>query len=85
MRPDGSDLHKVFDDGPNTANGSTDPSVRGSFDPHFSPSGRHIVFGHFLGFDLGAELDTVAPDGTGLQTIGSAPFDAVLPSWGPLD
>jgi TolB protein len=84
MRPDGSDLRRVFDDGPNTANGSADPSVRGSFDPHFSPSGRHIVFAHFLGFDAGVELNTIAPDGTGLQTIGEAPFDAVLPSWGPL-
>jgi dipeptidyl aminopeptidase/acylaminoacyl peptidase len=84
MRPDGSDLRAVFDDGPNTANGSDQPNVRGSFDPHFSPSGKRIVFGHFLGFDAGSELDTIRTDGTDLKTIGPAPFPAVLPSWGPL-
>lgn len=85
MRPDGSDLRAVFDEGANTANGSGHPDVHGSFDPRYSPAGDRIVFVRFLGFDAGPELDTIRPDGTGLQTIDPAPFPAVLPSWGPLD
>jgi Tol biopolymer transport system component len=83
MRPDGSDRRAVFDEGPNTANGGAEPDVRGSFDPHYSPSGERIVFVRFLGFGAGSELDTIRTDRTGPQTIGPAPFPAVLPSWGP--
>jgi Tol biopolymer transport system component len=85
MRPDGADRRALFDEGPNTANGGAEPDVRGSFDPHYSPSGERIVFVRYLGFGAGSELDTIRTDGTGLQTIGPAPFPAVLPSWGPID
>jgi Tol biopolymer transport system component len=84
MRPDGSDLRAVFDDGPNTANGSGQPQVRGAFDAKYSPSGNRIVFVHFPGFGIDIDLDTINPDGTGLTTISSGPLPAVLPSWGPL-
>jgi Tol biopolymer transport system component len=85
MRPDGSDLHPLFDDGSNTAGGSDHPEVHGSFNPRYSPSGRRIMFQRFLGFGAGVELDTIQPDGSGLETAFPAPADILLPSWGPLD
>jgi Tol biopolymer transport system component len=82
MRPDGKDLEAVFDAGPNTANGSADPDASGAYDPHFSPSGKRIVFGHWPGFGQDAELASIRVDGTDKQTLARGFI--VLPSWGPL-
>src|SRR4051794_34632135 len=56
-------LVAVFDAGPNTANGSADPDASGASDPHFSPSGKRIVFGHWPGFGRDAELTSIRVDG----------------------
>jgi hypothetical protein len=46
---------------------SADPDASGAYDPHFSPSGKRIVFGHWPGFGQEAELASIRVDGTDKQ------------------
>jgi hypothetical protein len=80
--PDGKDLQALFDAGANAADGSADPNASGAYDPQFSPSGKRIIFGHWLGFGQENELASIRVDGTDKRTLAHDPI--VLPSWGPL-
>ena len=72
----------MFDAGPNTANGSADPDASGAYNPHFSPSGKRIVFDHWPGFGQDAELASIRVDGRDKRTLTRG--FTVLPSWAPL-
>lgn len=47
---------------------NADSNAGGCFDPTWSPDGTHIVFGNGSG-DLGRNVYTVRPDGTGLHQV----------------
>jgi Tol biopolymer transport system component len=62
---------------------NSDPSAGGCFDPSWSPDGTQIVFGNGSG-DLGRNIYTVRPDGTGLVQVthGDASQSNEQPDWG---
>lgn len=62
---------------------NADPNAGGCFDPSWSPDGSRIVFGNG-GQDLGRNVYTVKPDGTGLiqVTHGGATQSNESPDWG---
>jgi Tol biopolymer transport system component len=63
---------------------NSDPNAGGCFDPRWSPDGKQIVFGNGSG-DLGRNIYTVRPDGSGLHQIthGDANQSNEQPDWGP--
>jgi hypothetical protein len=75
MRPDGKDIRRLFDDGSNTSNGSDHPRGPRILRPALLTvvTARPVL--RFLGFDGGAEMDTVGTDGGGLETRLGAPTD----------
>jgi TolB protein len=62
---------------------NSDPNAGGCFDPRWSPDGKQIVFGNGSG-DLGRNVYTVKPDGTGLHQVthGDATQSNEAPDWG---
>lgn len=71
VRPNGADAHQVTDVGP-----------EGIFDPDWSPDGERLAVIYSTIAD-GAEIATVAKDGTGLQVLTDAPAPALGPSYSP--
>jgi Tol biopolymer transport system component len=63
---------------------NADPNAGGCFDPRWSPDGTQIVFGNGSE-DLGRNIYTVRPDGTGLHQVthGDASQSNEAPDWGP--
>ena len=62
---------------------NADPQAAGCFDPRWSPDGTRIVFGNGTS-DLGRNIYTVRPDGSGLQQVthGDANQSNEAPDWG---
>jgi Tol biopolymer transport system component len=62
---------------------NSDPNAGGCFDPSWSPDGTQIVFAAGSG-DLGRNVYTVRPDGTGLVQVthGDASQSNEAPDWG---
>jgi Tol biopolymer transport system component len=62
---------------------NSDPNAGGCFDPRWSPDGTQIVFGNGSE-DLGRNVYTVRPDGTGLVQVthGDASQSNEAPDWG---
>ncbi len=62
---------------------NSDPNAGGCFDPRWSPDGEQIVFGNGSD-DLGRNIYTVKPDGTGLHQVthGDANQSNEAPDWG---
>jgi Tol biopolymer transport system component len=62
---------------------NSDPNAAGCFDPRWSPDGRQIVFGNGTD-DLGRNVWTVRPDGTGLRQVthGDVNQSNEAPDWG---
>jgi Tol biopolymer transport system component len=62
---------------------NSDPNAAGCFDPRWSPDGSQIVFGNGTE-DLGRNIYTVKPDGTGLVQVtrGDATQSNEAPDWG---
>jgi Tol biopolymer transport system component len=63
---------------------NSDPNAGGCFDPRWSPDGTQIVFGNGSE-DLGRNIYTVRPDGTGLHQVthGDPGQSNETPDWGP--
>jgi hypothetical protein len=63
---------------------NSDPNAGGCFDPRWSPDGEQVVFGNGSE-DLGRNIYTVTPDGTGLHQVthGDASQSNESPDWGP--
>jgi len=63
---------------------NSDPNAGGCFDPRWSPDGEQVVFGNGSE-DLGRNIYTVRPDGTGLHQVthGDASQSNESPDWGP--
>jgi len=84
VHSDGTGLREVPADpaygcgGPNS-----DPNAAGCFDPRWSPDGTQIVFGNGTE-DLGRNIWTVRPDGTGLHQVthGDLNQSNEAPDWG---
>jgi len=62
---------------------NSDPNAGGCFDPRWSPDGTQIVFGNGSE-DLGRNIYTVNPDGTGLTQVthGDRSQSNEQPDWG---
>jgi Tol biopolymer transport system component len=62
---------------------NSDPNAGGCFDPSWSPDGTQIVFGNGSE-DLGRNVYTVRPDGTGLVQVthGDTSQSNEAPDWG---
>jgi Tol biopolymer transport system component len=62
---------------------NSDPNAAGCFDPRWSPDGTQIVFGNGTE-DLGRNVWTVRPDGTGLRQVthGDVNQSNEAPDWG---
>jgi len=82
---DGTGLREVPARPPYGCGGpNSDPNAAGCFDPGWSPDGKQIVFGNGTD-DLGRNIYTVRPDGTGLHQVthGDASQSNEVPDWGP--